>query len=156
MAIKKLRIAVWHNLPSGGGKRALWHHVSGLVARGHHVEVWCPTTADMDYLPLSKICRKHVLPLAPIQRNKSPKLFGWLADHYAIKSRIESMRAHCRECAGQIRDSGFDVLLANSCADLAVPPIGRFLEIPTVIYLGEPNRRLYEAMPESIWAAPAA
>ena len=28
-----MRIAVWHNLPSGGAKRALWHHVQGLVGR---------------------------------------------------------------------------------------------------------------------------
>jgi len=35
-----MKIAVWHNLPSGGGKRALYHHVRGLVERGHRVESW--------------------------------------------------------------------------------------------------------------------
>src|ERR1039458_290172 len=36
-----MRIAVWQDLPSGGGERALYDHVSGLVAHGHYVESWC-------------------------------------------------------------------------------------------------------------------
>ena len=57
-----MRIAVWNNLPSGGGKRALYHHVKGLVERGHHVESWCPPTADRTYLPLSELVEEHVVP----------------------------------------------------------------------------------------------
>jgi hypothetical protein len=30
-----MKIAVWQNLPSGGGKRALYYHVRGLVELGH-------------------------------------------------------------------------------------------------------------------------
>ena len=59
-----MRIAVWHNLPSGGGKRALHDHVRGLLGRGHTIEAWCPSTADPDYLPLSELIPEHVLPLA--------------------------------------------------------------------------------------------
>jgi len=59
-----MKIAVWHNLSSGGGKRALYHHCNGLAARGHKVEVWCPDTADRSYLPLDEFGTVHVLPLA--------------------------------------------------------------------------------------------
>src|ERR1035437_6700241 len=154
MTTRKLKIAVWHNLPSGGGKRALWHHVAGLVQRGHQVESWCPATADTNYLPLGKLCPEHVLPLAESRRTSVPKFFGWLADYREIKFQIEAMREHCRACAGQIQAGGFDILLANSCAQFAAPPIARFLKIPTIIYLGEPHRRFYEALPEPLWAAP--
>jgi len=41
-----MRIAVWHNLPSGGAKRALYDHVRGLVDRGHSIESWCLPTSD--------------------------------------------------------------------------------------------------------------
>jgi hypothetical protein len=58
-----MKIAVWHNLPSGGSKRALYDHVRGLVTRGHIVEAWCPQTADPNYLPLRGIVREHILPL---------------------------------------------------------------------------------------------
>jgi glycosyltransferase involved in cell wall biosynthesis len=152
MTTKKLRIAVWHNLPSGGGKRALWHHISGLLKRGHQVESWCPPTADTSYLPLNQICRDHVVPLAMPGRIR---YLSWLADYHFIKSRIQAMRAHSRECAAQIQAGGFDVLLANTCSWFAVPAIGRCLQIPKVVYLQEPRRRFYEALPELPWAAPA-
>ncbi len=58
-----MRIAVWHNLPSGGGKRALYEHVRGLIQRGHYVEAWCPPTASQTYLPLSLMIKEHVTPL---------------------------------------------------------------------------------------------
>ena len=37
-----MRIALWHNLPPGGGKRAFYDQVAGLVKLGHYVESWCP------------------------------------------------------------------------------------------------------------------
>ena len=151
---KKLRIAVWHNLPSGGGKRILWHHVSGLIQHGHHVEVWCPPGANTDYMPLAKLCPQHIVPVAAWQRRWAPMFFRWVADYHASKSQIEAMRGHCQQCAGEINAGGFDVLLANSCASFAAPAIGRYVKIPTALHLGEPWRRLYEALPESLWAAP--
>jgi hypothetical protein len=58
-----MRIAIWHNLPSGGGKRALYYHVWGLVERGHSVEAWCPPSADQTYLPLGALIREHITPM---------------------------------------------------------------------------------------------
>lgn len=54
-----MKIAVWHNLPSVGGNRALCGHVKGLVERGHTVESWCPPSVDQTYLPLSEWSREH-------------------------------------------------------------------------------------------------
>jgi len=151
----KLRIAVWHNLPSGGAKRVLWHNVEGLIKRGHHVEVWCPSTANQTYLPLGELCPKHVLPVALPRWKKGLPLTGWITNFRTMQARIVAMREHCCESASQITAGGFDVLLANSCAAFTVPAIARYLKIPTTIMLGEPNRRLFEALPEFIWAAPA-
>ena len=58
----RVKIAIWHNLPSGGDKRALYYHVKGLVQRGHTVESWCPSTANQSYLPLSELITEHILP----------------------------------------------------------------------------------------------
>src|ERR1700722_18226794 len=62
-----MKIAVWHNLPSGGGKRALYDHVRGLVARGHYVESWCPPTADQEFLPISDLVLEHIVPFEMIE-----------------------------------------------------------------------------------------
>ena len=49
-----MKIAVFHNLPSGGGKRALYNNVDYLV-KDHEVDVFVPSTANEDYLPLRDI-----------------------------------------------------------------------------------------------------
>jgi glycosyltransferase involved in cell wall biosynthesis len=152
--MKKLRIAVWYNLPSGGAKCALWDHVSGLIQRGHYLESWCPETADKSYLSLGKLCGNHVLPLARAPYKKMPKFFGFVADYRCIQARIAAMHAHCAACAAEINQGDFDILLASSCADLLASPIARYLNLPKVIYLQEPNRGFYEALEESPWAAP--
>ncbi len=149
-----MRIAVWHNLPSGGGKRALYDHVRGLVARGHQIEVWCPPTADRLYLPLSEIVPEHVIPLPGFEASLR---LGLLRRPYQIRwntwSQLRSMQRHCRECARQLNAKGFDILFAASCILYHTPHIGRFVEIPSVLYLQEPNRPFYEAQPELLWPA---
>jgi glycosyltransferase involved in cell wall biosynthesis len=149
-----MRIAVWHNLPSGGGKRALYDHVRSLVARGHQIEAWCPPTADRSYLPLSSIVPEHVVPLPGFE---STKYSGLRRRLYQVRwntwSQLRSMERHCRECARQMRVKDFDILFAASCILYYTPLIARFVELPSVLYLGEPNRPLYEAQPELLWPA---
>jgi glycosyltransferase involved in cell wall biosynthesis len=58
---------------------------------------------------------------------------------------IEAMHCHARECARAINDGGFDVLFANTCQYNAVPAIARYVKIPSILYLQEPNREFYEA-----------
>jgi len=149
-----MRIAVWHNLPSGGGKRALYDHVRGLAARGHEIEAWCPPTADRSYLPLSEIVPEHVVPLPGFDPRLQPLLLHRLYQlRWNTWSQLRSMERHCHECARQIHAKGFDILFAASCILYHTPLIGRFLKIPSVLYLQEPNRPFYEAQPELLWPA---
>jgi len=143
-----MRIAVWHNLPSGGGKRALYDHVRGLTARGHTVESWCPPTADKSYLPLAQLVPEHTVPL-----NWSPKAFPLTRAYGATLHHLKAIEDHCRSCGEEIGRRNFDLLFANSSSVVAVAPIARYLKIPAVIYLGEPCRMLYEAMPQLPWVA---
>jgi glycosyltransferase involved in cell wall biosynthesis len=146
-----MRIAVWHNLPSGGGKRALYDHVRGLLALGHFVEAWCPPTAAPDFLPLRDLIQEHVVALEwPVPYGLASKLGITLR----TQSSLRAMETHCRECARQMAAGKFDILFANSCYFFAAPPIGRFVEMPSVLYLQEPFRRLYEARPALPWVAP--
>ncbi|MBV9932652.1 MAG: glycosyltransferase family 4 protein [Alphaproteobacteria bacterium] len=150
MSDRPLRIAVWHNLPSGGGKRALYDHVRGLVDRGHHVEAWAPPSADRTYLPLNDMIEEHILPYGDDSYRLTDKL--QLTLH--IDRRLAAMEEHARRCAAEIARGGFDLLFANSCMYFRSAPIGRFVDLPSVLYLQEPYRWLYEAMPEPVWAAP--
>ncbi len=145
-----MKIAVWHNLRSGGGKRALYDHVVGLLARGHTLEAWCPPTADREYLPLSPLIPEHVVDLAWPTCRFTDK-FGIT---FLTARQLAAMDAHCRTCAEEIGRGGFDILFANACVFFRTTPIGRFVSIPSVIYLGEPYRWLYEALPRLPWLAP--
>jgi glycosyltransferase involved in cell wall biosynthesis len=63
------------------------------------------------------------------------------------------MDEHCRRCAQEINRGGFDVLFANACSFFRTTSIGRQVSVPSLIYLGEPYRWLYEAMPQLPWLA---
>jgi glycosyltransferase involved in cell wall biosynthesis len=148
-----MRIAVWHNLPSGGGKRALHSQLKGLLARGHEIEVWCPPTADRNYLPLRALVKEHVVPVeGEPRRSRNPLARAW-GNYANVVKKLRAAERHSLTCARQIEQRGFDVLLAHADRDLLAPPIGRHTALPSVLYLQEPSRVLYEAMPVLPWAA---
>ena len=151
----KMRIAVWHNLPSGGGKRALYYHVRGLVERGHSVEAWCPSTSDRNYLPLSELITEHVVPIDIPQRNKFVARRPLLRELHGDELRqAKALDEHCQRCADEINRGGFDILFANSSIIQAVSSIGRYVNTKKVLYLQEPNRGLYEAGGDGLpWVA---
>jgi glycosyltransferase involved in cell wall biosynthesis len=148
-----MRIAVWHNLNSGGGKRALFDHVKGLVERGHTVVSFRPDTADPDYLPLSSLTEERVYPLKD-KINKSLKGFKYFNSPGSLYEKFKAEIEHCKECAKDINEGNFDVLLANSSSVISMSHIGRYVNIPKTIYLGEPHRMFYEAKREFLWRAP--
>src|SRR5262245_13950266 len=147
-----MRIAVWHNLPSGGGKRALYLHVKGLVDRGHSVECWCPSTADRSYLPLNNLAVEHVLSVA-WPTGTMGMLPYTIAHARTVNKRLRALDQHARICAREIESGQFDIVFANPCTFFRVPAISRYTTLPSVLYLQEPYRHLYEALPELPWLA---
>jgi glycosyltransferase involved in cell wall biosynthesis len=145
-----MRIAVWHNLPSGGGKRALVDQVAGLVARGHHVEVWT-NPQSVDELPhLSGSAVQHLVPLDIDPGGRGGALPPWPVVHH----RLRAMDKHLDAVAIEIDRGGFDVLFAGSCRYLRTVDLGSRVSTPSVLYAGEPYRWLYEAMPLLPWTLP--
>ena len=149
-----MKIAIWHNLPSGGGKRALNDHVRGLLGRGHHLEAWCPPTADQTYLPLNTLIPEHIVKMRSHERSSRNPVARLINLYRLTASKLKALDEHCRRCAEQINQGGFDLLFANSTMHYAVAPVARYINIPTMLYLQEPYRYLYEASPVSAWAAP--
>jgi len=146
-----MKIAVWHNLPSGGGKRALYYHVRGLVERGHKLACWSLDTADQSYLPLSEFAPERVI--ASEFRGRSRKRFTdrWTAGYSAAVDRMRAFDEACRRCAREIDAGDFDLFFANSSIAFYVPYIMRHVRMKKVLYLQEPSRFLYEARPVLPW-----
>lgn len=149
-----MKIAVWHNLPSGGGARALNNHLMGLLSRGHEVEIWSHNPTSGGFMQLPKSVILHEVPLAA---NVKPTFWENVNSFFFQKDRnIKSMEAHCEACADEINAGNFDVLFLGNCWLYAAPFISRYAKIPTVLYHGEPFRYFYEALPYTPWYPPGA
>jgi glycosyltransferase involved in cell wall biosynthesis len=145
-----LRIAVWHNLGSGGAKRALYGHVKALKEHGFYLEAWTSDMSSPDYMPLSDLITENRKTLKKdyerVIKIKNPVI--------SEQRLIKLIDRHCKECTREIESGNFDILFANSCTITYMPYIGEFTGLPKILYLGEPYRVLHEAMPENIWQAP--
>ncbi len=149
-----MKIAVWHNLPSGGGKRALYYHVRGLVERGHDITCWSLDTADQSYLPLTEFAREHVVSWQS-GNGSGKETTGDSPDYYRAINDMRAFDEASRRCARQIEAGDFDLLFANSALPYYVPFIVRHVRLPRLLYLQEACRGLYEAAPILPWVAGA-
>lgn len=150
-----MKIAVWHNLPSGGGKRALYYFVRGLVRRGHKLACWSLDTADHSYLPLSEFVSERIMPSDSARRSRRRLTDRWRPDFNEAVDRMMAFDQACRRCAREIEAGDFDVVFANSSLHFYVPYLMRHLRIKKVLYLQEPCRSLYEAWPVLPWVSNA-
>lgn len=149
-----MNIAVWHNLPSGGASRALHQHIKGLAGRGHQLTVYTTAMADSTYLDVDQYAGKaKVVPLDLTTRIRHQYRDKLRSLAYLPDTQVERMLEACRQSAAQIEAGGHDLLFANSCQTFMMPYIGRFVKLPKVLYLGEPNRNLFEAFPTQRWSA---
>jgi glycosyltransferase involved in cell wall biosynthesis len=154
-----MKIAVWHNLLTGGAKRALHMHVKGLHERGYQINVYTTTTSDRDYLPLGPYAASEQrLPLPPIQpAGKTP---SWIPRNFVSEiaesriARLKQLKQHAVECSRIIAADQCDVLFANSCHYTYNSPIGTSVDLPSISYLQEPYRPFYEASPRLPWLLP--
>lgn len=136
-----MKIAMWNNLPSGGGKRALFEMARGLRARGHELVSWCPAGSGRDYLPLAELMPERVVAYQARTRQRWHRL---IPGRLGYGRHQEAMARHTRRCAEEMNAGGFDVGLVANCLFTAVPPLGRFLRTPALHYCQELARCLHE------------
>jgi glycosyltransferase involved in cell wall biosynthesis len=148
-----MKIAVWHNLPSGGGKRALHQHVRGLVGRGHSLEAWTLSNSDRSYLPLSALIKENIIAYEePRPGRFISAVSGALASWRNEFSQMRAFDEACARSAAEIEGREFDLVFVNSAAPYYMPYVLRHLQrLPSVLYLQEPCRPLYEANPVLPW-----
>jgi glycosyltransferase involved in cell wall biosynthesis len=134
-------------------------HVKGLHERGYQINVYTTSSSDRDYLPLGPYARsEQLLPLPPIElAGNSP---SWAPRTFISQkaeariARLKQLKQHALECSRIITYDQCDILFANSCQYTYNSPIGTCLDLPSVSYLQEPYRPLYEASPRLPWLLP--
>lgn len=136
-----MKIAIYHNLPSGGGKRAL-HEMTRRLAQRHTVDVYTLSTADHEFCDLRPLVRRHhVTPFAPLRLARRP--FGRLNQGIRVLD-LYRVRQIQREVAHRIDAAGYDVVFAHNCQFAQSPAVLEFLSTPAAYYCAEPPRLLYE------------
>lgn len=140
-----MRIAVYHNLPSGGAKRTLQEFTHRLSAR-HEIDVYTLSSADHDFADVRPWAAAHtIVPFQPWPLLRSP--FGRL--NQLVRSvDLVRLRGPARRIARQIDGGGYDVAFVHPCRFEQSPSVLRYLRrTPSVYYCQEALRLLYETMP---------
>ncbi|CAG0937502.1 D-inositol 3-phosphate glycosyltransferase [Thermoflexales bacterium] len=136
-----MKIAIYHNLPSGGGKRALYEMTRRLAAQ-HTIDVYTLACAEHDFCDLRPLARRHmVVPFKPLPLARRP--FGRI--NQGLRA-LTLLRVHRRQqsIARQIDEVGYEVVFAHNCQFIQSPSVLTYLRTPSVYYCGEPPRLIYE------------
>jgi glycosyltransferase involved in cell wall biosynthesis len=140
-----MRIALFHNLPSGGAKRTVSEAVRRLTGR-HQVDVFTLTSAEHAFGDVRASASAHYdAPFTPRREFASP--FGRLNPivRWIELGRLERV---ARGVGRQIDRGGYDVALVHPCRVEQAPSVLCHLtQTPSVYYCHEPLRLIYEEMP---------
>lgn len=136
-----MNIAIYHNLPSGGGKRALCE-VTKRLAQRHAVDAYTLSTAEHDFCDIRPFCRKHsAFTFRPLPLARSP--LGRF--NQGIRSLdLLRLRTLQRRIASQVDAADYDVVFVHNCQYGQSPSLLQFLRTPSVYYCQEPPRQIYE------------
>lgn len=132
-----MRIALYHNLPSGGAKRMTYGFVEGLAERGHDVHEFTQSTADLDFSALPPYIKSRSIAksktILPIGKRRIPFLTPYLHSLQGIAT-LSWLDYASREIAQTIDETDFDIAFVNDCCLVGNPYVLRYLKTPSVFY----------------------
>lgn len=166
-----MKIALFHNMPPGGAKRALFEHARLLHERGHTLDAYVMSTATEEYLPLAPLCRRVIVRETPALRSGTAdtfanhslsRLFWRVAGQNARKMTGECLRVRGNialldaldrayaALAAEIDAEGYDLVYAHHCRVLLSPALLRHLKTPCVYYCHDTLRHVHEWSPDDL------
>lgn len=135
-----MRIALFHNLPSGGAKRAVYEWTRRLVER-HDVDVFSFETADHSFCDIRPLVASHrEYPLRRRRCFDSP--LGRLNQWQRWRDLADLDRT-ARRMGADIERAGYDVLFAHTCQLTFIPAVLARCRVSSVYYLHEPFGRAW-------------
>lgn len=130
-----LRIALYHNLPSGGAKRAVYEWTRRL-AEHHQLDVYTLSDANHDFCDIRPFTRQYrIFDFTPHQLFDSP--FGRLNQWQRWRD-LGDLTKLGRHIAAEINAHKYDIVFANPCLYTFIPTLLQFINLPAVYYLHEP------------------
>ncbi|MCX5694941.1 MAG: glycosyltransferase family 4 protein [Candidatus Omnitrophica bacterium] len=137
-----MNIAFFHNLPSGGAKRAVFGFVKALVRLGHVIELYIPETANEEYLSLKPYSQNIVI--QPVPFTVGGLLKSILKYYQPLKSimfTIADLEKSQRLLAEKINLSDCDVVFVEQDQFVSSPFLLKYLKKPHIYYCNQPYRK---------------
>src|SRR5664279_2040319 len=132
-----MRIAVYHELPSGGAKRALFE-ITRRLARVHTVDVYTLSSADSNFCDLRPVVTRHVeVPFQPLRLFDSP--WGRLNQWQRTRD-LHRLDRLSRQIASEIDRQGYQVVYVHPSLYTQAPNVLNYLATPSVYQAHEPLR----------------
>ncbi|GIV66493.1 MAG: hypothetical protein KatS3mg047_0886 [Bellilinea sp.] len=140
-----MKIAIYHNLSSGGAKRSLYEIVKRLHER-HEIIVFSLSSADHDFCDIRPFVKTHeTYHFQPGRLFRSP--FGRFNSIVRVFDLFRLRRVN-KIIAREITQQKPDLVFVEPCRYENAPSLLRFLDgIPNVYYCHEPFRVHYEQPP---------
>lgn len=135
-----MKIAVYHNQPSGGARRAL-HELCLRLAARHEIDVFTLTTADEAFLASSDYARRvETVPF----RKRPPIRFGVYVNELRELLDLRDLEQVGGDVARRIDNGAYDCLLVDVCRYTQAPSVLAYLQTPAAYYCHEPPRRFID------------
>lgn len=142
-----MRLALWHDLPHGGGRRAL-DELGARLGRDHDLVVYqLEGSSDVPRANSGRGMRTIELRHSP----RPERRLGLFWNDWVNYQNIKALTELERRLAERIDAEEYDVVLASTLRGAYAPGILRFLRTPNAYYCHEPPRRFYEP-----WCRPEA
>jgi len=140
-----MKIAIYHNLMSGGAKRTLHEQVCRLSTR-HQLDVYTLGSANHEFADLRPFVSNHkIFDFEETSGFSTP--FGRLNPVLRLFD-LYRLRALNQRIANIIDQGNYDVVYVQPCRFENCPSILRFLsQQPSFYFCHEPLRLVYEEMP---------
>jgi len=129
-----MKIAVFHNLPSGGAKRALYNNVE-FLSRDHLVDVYVPSIANEDYLSLKDLA--NTTNTFPVKNNLIGFLYSALK-YFPTKISLKDLEKTQKKMAEEVNRKDYDVVLCEQDKYTMAPFFLKYIKKPHVYYCQQP------------------
>lgn len=131
-----MRIAMFHEMPIGGGERSVYEISKGLRRRGVNVDLY--TTHEKENIPKELFDKIHIYKF-PVKIWRGG---NWKRRLYKDTFEIMKLYILHRKIANEIDSRKYDYAFINSSQFIENPFILRFLKTKSVMYCHDPHDRL--------------
>lgn len=136
-----MKIALFHDLPSGGAKRTLYEQIRRLSNR-HEIDLFSLGCANQDFADIRQFTQRiTIVPFSTLPLLKSP--LGRLNQGIRTIDLIR-LRKVMKALAAEINEGMYDLALVHPCQFTFSPTILRYLRIPSLYYRQDVVRWLHD------------